>query len=103
MVKIIVIEPSKEPEVRELKEISLKAMQEIVEGYIEVIGFDRDTLLVINEEGKLRNLPLNFQIRHHTIVGTVFICGKQGEDMIGLTESQIKESLKRLKTVLFFG
>ena len=40
------------------KDFVLKELQEFVNGYIEIITFD-DFIMVINEEGKLQNLPLN--------------------------------------------
>ena len=41
------------------KDFSLKELQEFVKGHIEIVTFD-DFIMVINEEGKLQNLPLNF-------------------------------------------
>ena len=38
---------------------NLKGAQEFVGGYVECITFPNGDLLIINEEGKLRNLPLN--------------------------------------------
>ena len=39
---------------------SLKSMQNIVKGNIEmVMPFDDDAALIVNEEGKIRGLPLN--------------------------------------------
>ena len=40
-------------------EPTLKAAQEFVGGYVEGIPFPNGDYLIINEEGKLRNLPLN--------------------------------------------
>ena len=38
---------------------TLKEAQEFVGGYIEAITFPNDDLLIINEEGKLKELPYN--------------------------------------------
>ena len=38
---------------------TLKEAQDFVGGYVECITFPNGDLLIINEEGKLRNLPLN--------------------------------------------
>ena len=40
-------------------EPNLKAAQEFVGGYVEGIPFPNGDYLIVNEEGKLRNLPLN--------------------------------------------
>jgi len=66
----------------------LSVLQDIVGGFIEVIPVNhqgRETLMVINEEGKLHGLPLNIlatryiQSKHDTsdyIVGNVAIITK---------------------------
>ena len=40
-------------------EPDLKAAQDFVGGYVEGIPFPNGDYLIVNEEGKLRNLPLN--------------------------------------------
>ena len=40
-------------------EPNLKAAQEFVGGYVECITFPNGDVLIVNEEGKLRGLPLN--------------------------------------------
>ena len=40
-------------------EPTLKAAQEFVGGYVEMITFPNDDILIFNEEGKLKGLPLN--------------------------------------------
>ena len=40
-------------------EPDLKAAQDFVGGYVEGIPFPTGDYLIVNEEGKLRNLPLN--------------------------------------------
>ena len=40
--------------------VTLKELQECVDGYIEIIYLENNYLLVVNEEGKMNNLPFNF-------------------------------------------
>ena len=40
---------------------TLKEAQEFVGGYVEGITFPNGVYLIVNEEGKLRNLPLNVE------------------------------------------
>ena len=40
-------------------EPTLKAAQEFVGGYVEMVTFPNDDILIFNEEGKLMGLPLN--------------------------------------------
>lgn len=63
-------------------DFSLSEMQDIVGGYIEFI-YSGSQVIVINEEGKINNLPLNevvteqFQAAHNTrdfIVGDALVC-----------------------------
>ena len=58
--KILVIEPMKEPYVKEI-ESGLESMQKIVGGLIQAIyPFDHPEIaLICNEEGKLNRLMLN--------------------------------------------
>ena len=61
--RILVVEPERRPEVREIDD-SLKAMQDIVGGLIQPIyPFDDPVALVCNDEGKLMNLPANRGLR----------------------------------------
>lgn len=41
------------------EKINLKEMQDCVGGYIEFVYLPDNKILVVNEEGKLNNLPLN--------------------------------------------
>lgn len=78
---ILVIEPGRKPEVQEI-DGSLKSMQNIVGGYIQVIyPFDDPVALVCNEEGKLTDLPVNRALWdtsgriYDVVFGTFFLCG----------------------------
>lgn len=68
--------------------VSLENLQKTVEGYIEIVPLAgaithaRGLLLIVNEEGKLRNLEKNFSLGFATIHGTAIIIGRgeNGED-----------------------
>ena len=77
----------------EVKEISpkngtyytLKELQEIVGGYIEIIHLTNNKIMVINDEGKLINLPYNknatilYKPSFNTddfIIGDALVCDK---------------------------
>ena len=54
--------------------ITLKKMQDIVEGWIGLVHLPGKKVLVVNEEGFLKGLPVNAtasQIASQTIVGNV--------------------------------
>lgn len=68
-------------------DFQLEELQAIVDGWIEIkfLRDDEGRVMVLNEEGKLRNLPYNeratmlyrkFVYEHDFIVGDVLICDK---------------------------
>lgn len=105
-IRVVIIEPFEQPRIAMIGK-DLESIQAIVDGYIEVISANqaffgrvfKDYLIVLNEEGKLRGLPMNLQIRNDFIVGTVFICKKDGEELAGLTEDEAKTLAGLLRRV----
>lgn len=41
------------------KYLSLQELQKAVDGYIETVTVDKENLLIVNEEGRLKQLPVN--------------------------------------------
>lgn len=64
-------------------DFSLEELQQFVGGYIEIIRLSGNRLMIINEEGKVWNLPLNCQAtmvyqkegKIDVIVGNALVCG----------------------------
>ena len=78
--KVLVIECSKQPVVKEIDN-TLAAMQQVVDGYIQMVfPWPNEVALICNEEGKLMGLPLNRPLFDDEgnlvdlIVGTFFLC-----------------------------
>jgi hypothetical protein len=91
MLKALKIEPGKAPERIELAD-TLKAMQNIVGGNIELAMLDEIVCLVCNEEGKLLGLEYNRSVGDDIIAGTFFLVGDDGEgDFCSLTEEQFRQ------------
>lgn len=97
--KVLVIEPGKYPEEKEIAG-SLEDMQRLVGGNIQVIyPFPEEVVLVCNEEGKLLGLPLNRALRnaegkvYDIISGTFFLCAApaDSENFESLTEEHLKK------------
>lgn len=63
---------------------SLESLQKTVGGYIETVFLARDMVVICNEEGRLRELPVNCNIRGIEFCGTVIIAGVDGEDFADL-------------------
>jgi hypothetical protein len=86
---VVIKKPGKSAELAEIAH-ELKAYQEIVGGYIEIVPVGPSLMMVCNEEGKLLNLPLNFVWNDDAIAGTVFFCSRDAEDITGLTKDRAK-------------
>lgn len=97
--KAIRKKPGCAPEVIEV-ENTLKALQDEVGGYIEVITLPYGAALICNEEGRLHGLPYNCCVFGTSFVGTVLIVGTKGEEFCdvppidGFVEVQTMAELK---------
>jgi len=64
-------------------QFTLKELQDLVDGFIEIVPAKDGRLIIINEEGKLKDLPLNQKasllykfVGKDVIVGDVLVCDK---------------------------
>ena len=97
---VVMVEPHKTPYVTEIAD-DLSALQRCVGGYIEVVGNDDGTLIICNEEGKLKGLEGNRRIHDgaSVIAGTFFVVGDDGENFRSLTESEVVKYMDRFKEI----
>lgn len=95
MIKCLILKPNKTPQVIEI-ENTLEEIQKQVEGYIEILRPNNHlgVVLVVNEEGRIKNLPYNRYVQGELIVGNILIVGEENGDFISLTDQQIKEYKK---------
>lgn len=99
-IRVIVKEPGKRPRHVHI-ENSLENLQKTVGGYIECVPMDaldkyghpHHVEMIVNEEGKLLGLPMNFafvqgkgRVRD-VICGTAVFCGVKDEDFADLPVS----------------
>ena len=79
------------PEVIDV-EYELHAMQELIDGYLQVLGIGEGFILVADEEGVLKNKPVNRVLKlngfNTTIQGDFFICKAEGENFAGITDQE---------------
>lgn len=89
--KILLKKVGQEPKIKFIDN-TLKAKQKLVGGLIEVLGFEDDTLIICNEEGKILNLPPNTLFDMDYVAGDYFVIGNDFEnaDFKSLTDEQIK-------------
>ena len=86
---------------------TLRSMQEAVGGYIETVTLMTrpKVILVCNEEGLIKRLPLNrslpdpqlFGMSVWNIVGDCFLCGTRGSSFTDLPESLRSQMLRSAK------
>jgi hypothetical protein len=102
---VVAVEVGKEPEIKTV-EHTLEEMHKLVEGYIETVRVAEDILLIVNEEGMITDLPVNFHTLVidrgvvkpvHQIHGNVFFVSVSGEDFASLDKEQIQKVLKMFK------
>jgi hypothetical protein len=79
MIKVIIKEPGRSPYFREI-ENTLESFQNIVGGYIETLTIASDLVIVLNEEGRLKNLPYNCVFCGAELVGTIIFAGVDGDE-----------------------
>ncbi|MDQ0362576.1 DUF3846 domain-containing protein [Breznakia pachnodae] len=93
-IKVLVYEPSKMPEAREI-ENTLEVLQELVGGHIENVRLDCNVNLICNEEGKIKNLPPSIYLYNDVIAGTCIFAGddRENEDYKSLDDSQIVSTI----------
>ena len=73
---------------------SLSAMQSAVGGYIETVTRS-DYVIVVNEEGLLRNLPINPSVPRY--VGDLFFVGYKGDEFTDLDQGLARNILQMCK------
>lgn len=98
-IRVLVKEPGKPAEVREI-ENTLKTMQAIVGGNIEALQITENVICYLNDEGKLLKLAPNFLNLLDVICGTaVFMRADEEGNEIDLTMSDIIFLTEHLKRV----
>ena len=68
---------------------TLENLQKHVGGLIEVFRPARDYAIICNEEGKIRNLPVNCSCFGETFVGDILVVGIDGSEFVDVPESVV--------------
>ena len=106
--KVLVVEPEKEPYVKEISS-GLSSLQKEVGGFIEAVyPFEDPVAIICNEEGKLEGLPLNRALRdedghvYDIIAGTFLSAGLSEDNFCSLDDAQIEKFSALYKTPELF-
>lgn len=93
--RCLIVKPGKLPKEIVVENL-LEALQDEVEGYVEFVPLSDDAVMIVNEEGKLRGMPVNRWLIGpdgrlcDVIRGNIVIVGVKGENLCGLTDTQAK-------------
>ena len=101
--KVLVFEPGKGPELREVED-RLKPMQALVGGYIEAVNLPKGLVLVCNEFGKIENLEPSAELDvpgmpWDMICGTCFVCRADGDGFVGLYDGDEERVLEYVRPI----
>ncbi len=96
LLKVVYVEPNKPAYAAELED-TLRAKQRAVRGHMEVVSNGDGTLLVCNQEAKLKGMEGNRRIRDgkSIIAGPFFVVGVGEEDFRSLTDEEIQKYIER--------
>jgi len=98
MLQVVFKKPNEKPTQMEIED-TLEKLQELVEGYIELIpaNDDKSILMIVNEEGQLKGLEPNIWIGNTCIVGNVvFVQNKFDSEFHSLTDDMVKAIIRLL-------
>lgn len=97
MIRVLKIEPHKEPQVIHIKN-SLESLQKEVDGYLEIVVLSPTAMMVFNEEGKIIGLEGNRRFNNDVIVGNIIIAGiDDNRDTCSLANAELKTYMERFK------
>lgn len=95
-VRIIVIEPSKQPYVKEIKN-NIDSLYGLVYYPYEQIELEKNTYLIYSKETENNQFPLCRKLEGLTIFSNFVIVEKEGNKFISLSEDKISKYSKIFK------
>ena len=88
--KVYKLEPNKAGYVKEIDN-TLEVLQKEIGGYIQVCYIDNGLIAIVDEEGKLKDLPMNAYIPNYGVInGNIVFARDDGEDFTSLTDEDIE-------------
>ena len=86
------------------RDVSLSTLQEVVGGYIELFRVPEESLcFVLNEEGRLLDLPVNVIVNGAPFVGTIAIVDTNSDDICDISQSEIHTLCEDMNALTFGG
>ena len=72
---------------------TLEALQGEVGGYIETVTLLSDLCLIVNEEGRINDLPFNMRLAGMHLFGTILAVGVNGDEFCDIPGPRLKDIL----------
>lgn len=95
LIRALYVEPGKQPVQVEVQN-DLRPLQRAVQGMIELVPLDDNTMLICNEEGKLLGMPGNRRLGGGSVIaGPFLVVGSTEDDFCSLTDSQMEQYSNR--------
>ena len=99
-IKVLIKRPGEKWEEQTIPN-TLRALQEIVDGYIETVTLTANMVAICNEEGQIRGMKPRCKIVNIDFVGPVILAGRDGEDFtdcpVPLTVLEPKSSKLKIR------
>lgn len=92
LLKIVYVEPGRAPFVSEVGD-DFKSIQKAVDGLFQPVYMDDGTVLVCNEEAKLKEMPGNRHVGDSIIAGPFFMVGDSDEGFRSLTDAETEKCM----------
>ena len=95
LLRVVYVEPNR-PAYRAEVMNELTYLQKAVGGgLIEPIYLEDGTVIVANDEAKLRGMAGNRRLGESVIAGPFFVCGEEGDDFSSLTDEEAARTMNR--------
>lgn len=90
MIKVVVVEPNKEPYTKEI-ENTLGAIQLEVDGYMQAVPYNEQFVFLMDEDGKLKNKYPNRYLGTQNadfVAGKMLVVKTEGEDFVSMSDEE---------------
>lgn len=102
LINVVVIARGKAPYMTTITN-KLECYQSIVSGNIEVVPVSDHTVILCDDEGKLKGKPANRYFKNDVICGTFIIIGTDGKNLRSLTSQEAKDTQMRFSKSITNG
>lgn len=84
-IRVLYIEPGKKAMEMHISN-TLRKLQELVEGYIEIVTISSGVCFICNDEARLNGMKFNFKMCGNDFFGPVIIAGTSGSNLADLPD-----------------